>query len=39
MGCVLCDEQGLFIGCFATKMHGVLMARDAEAYGLREAIK
>ena len=37
MGCVLWNSAGQFMGCFASK-HGVLLVREAEVYGLREAI-
>ena len=38
MGCVLRDSEGRFLGCFASKLHGVLSVREAKVYGLREVI-
>ena len=38
MGCILRHNQGVFQGCFATKMFGVLSAKEAKVFGLREAI-
>ena len=38
MGRVLRDSAGHFLGCFASKLQGVLSIREAEVYGLREAI-
>ena len=29
MRCVLLDSQGHFLGCFASKIHGVLSPREA----------
>ena len=37
--CVLRDSQGHFLGCFASKIHGVLSPREAEVYGLHQAIR
>ena len=38
MWCVLRDSQGEFIGCHSAKIHGVLSSKDAQVYGLRQAI-
>ena len=31
-------QSRVFLRCFVTKMHGVLFAKEAEVYGLREAL-
>ena len=38
MGCMLCDSNNGFLGCFATKMYGMMSVKEAEVYGLREVI-
>ena len=38
MRCVLQDSQGHFLGCFASKIHGVLFLKEAEVYRLCQAI-
>ena len=39
MSYILCNNHGDFLGCFASKRYGVLLLKEAEAYGLREAVR
>ena len=38
MRCVLRDSQGVFMGCHSEKILRVLSFKEAEVYGLRQAI-
>ena len=39
MGCILRNSRDDFLSCFASKRYGVLSVKEAEAYGLREAMR